>query len=118
MWLASAQAPGAEMLTAALEDIPAVRVAIGSADSGMTEFRRSYSDALATQRLMLRSREDVRFARYDDLHAVILASADENGAREFTTRAIGELALADEAGRTVEVGLALARWLGTTRPTS
>jgi DNA-binding PucR family transcriptional regulator len=99
MWLASAQAPGVEVLTAALDDTPAVRVAIGSADSGMTGFRRSHSDALATQRLMLGSREDVRFARYDDLRAVILASADEDGAREFTARAIGELALADEALR-------------------
>src|ERR1700733_2700707 len=100
MWLAAAQVPDTEVLAAALDDIPAVRVAIGSADSGMTGFRRSHSDALATQRLMHRSREDVvGFARYDDLRAVILASANEDSAREFTARVIGELALADEALR-------------------
>jgi DNA-binding PucR family transcriptional regulator len=56
-------------------------------------------DALATQRLMHRSRTEVRVARHDELRAVILASADEDSAREFTARALGELAGADEALR-------------------
>lgn len=99
MWFASAVTPTAEALAAALEAIPPVRVAIGSADIGIAGFRRSHTDALAAQRLMHRSREDVRFARYDDLRAVILASTDEDSAREFTARTLGELAQADEALR-------------------
>ncbi len=98
-WFAAAEAPDAEALAAALEDIPAVRVAIGSASAGVAGFRRTHMDALATQRLMHRSRADVRLARYDELRAVILASADEDSAREFIARLIGELALADDALR-------------------
>lgn len=99
MWFAAEQAPSAEMLAMALEDAPSVRVAIGSAGSDVAGFRRSHLDALAAQRLMHRSRDDVSFARYDDVRAVILASADEDGAREFAARAIGDLALADDALR-------------------
>jgi DNA-binding PucR family transcriptional regulator len=98
-WFAAAEAPNAEMLAAVLGDIPAVHVAIGSAGFGVAGFRRSHMDALATQRLMHRSREDVRFARHDELRAVILASADEDSAREFTARVIGELAIAEDALR-------------------
>ncbi len=98
-WFASAEAPDAKALNAVLGEAPAVRVAIGSAGFGVDGFRRSHMDALATQRLMHRSRTEVRVARHDELRAVILASADEDSAREFTARALGELAGADEALR-------------------
>ncbi len=99
MWFAAAEAPDSETLTAALEGIPAVRVAIGSAGFDVAGFRHSHMDALATQRLMHRSRQDVRFARHDELRAVILASAEEDSTREFTARVLGDLALADDSLR-------------------
>ncbi len=80
-WFAAEQTPSAESLATALQDAPAVRVAIGSASSDVAGFRRSHLDALAAQRLMHRSRDDVSFARYDDVRAAILASADEDSAR-------------------------------------
>jgi DNA-binding PucR family transcriptional regulator len=98
-WFAAAEGPDVETLAAALADTPEVHVAIGSGGFGVDGFRRAHMDALATQRLMHRSRADVRLARHSDLRAVILASADEDTAREFTARALGELAGAQEALR-------------------
>ena len=93
-WLAAAADTGAGALTAATAAHPAVRVAVGPAGTGMDGFRRSHFDAVATQRLMSR-RPDLRVARFADVQLVALAIQDEQRAREFVARTLGELADAE-----------------------
>lgn len=100
IWCAVSADPEPAALEAALADAhPGVRLAVGSAGDGIDGFRRGHLDALATQRLMHRARGDVRLARYEDVRAVVLASADEERALEFVARTLGELAEADEVLR-------------------
>jgi len=93
-WLAAAADTGAAAITAATAAHPGVRVAVGPAGVGADGFRRSHFDAVATQRLMSR-RPDLRVARFADVQLVALALADEQRAREFVARTLGELADAD-----------------------
>jgi DNA-binding PucR family transcriptional regulator len=93
-WLAAAADTGAAALTEATAAHPAVRVAVGPAGAGVDGFRRSHFDAVATQRLMSR-RPDLRVARFADVQLVTLAIADEQRAREFVARTLGQLADAD-----------------------
>jgi DNA-binding PucR family transcriptional regulator len=93
-WLAAAAETGAGTITAATAAHPAVRVAVGPAGAGADGFRRSHFDAVATQRLMSR-RPDLRVARFADVQLVALALADEQRAREFVARTLGQLAGAD-----------------------
>ena len=74
---------------------PGVRLAIGSYSDGVAGFRRGHFDALATQRLMLRARQEARVAAYADVELVALAAADEPLATSFALRRLGRLAAAD-----------------------
>ena len=93
-WLAAAADTDAGALAAATAAHPAVRVAVGPAGAGIDGFRRSHFDAVATQRLMSR-RPDLRVARFADVQLVTLALQDEQRAREFVARTLGQLADAD-----------------------
>ncbi len=79
-------------LRAELAATPGVRVAIGSSASGIEGFRRAHLDALATQRLMNRTSATLELAAYADVQLVALLAHDEQGAAEFVTRTLGELA--------------------------
>jgi DNA-binding PucR family transcriptional regulator len=96
-WLAAAADTGAAAITAATAAHPGVRVAVGPGGAGADGFRRSHFDAVATQRLMAR-RPDLRVARFADVQLVALALADEQRAREFVARTLGQLADADADG--------------------
>ena len=99
-WLStSGDEPDPAALERAATASRGVRVAIGSTAPGMDGFRRSHLDALATQRLMHRRPDDIAVARHADVRAVVLASADEEQAREFAARTLGDLAGADETLR-------------------
>ena len=93
-WLAAAAETDTDALTAATAAHPAVRVAVGPIGAGIDGFRRSHFDAVATQRLMSR-RPDLRVARFTDVQLVTLAIQDEQRAREFVARTLGQLADAD-----------------------
>jgi len=93
-WLAAAADTDAAALAAATAAWPAVRVAAGPAGHGVDGFRRSHFDAVTTQRLMSR-RPDLRVARFADVQLVTLTIADEQRAREFVARTLGNLADAD-----------------------
>ena len=94
-WLAAADTDtDTGALAAATAAHPAVRVAVGPAGAGIDGFRRSHFDAVATQRLMSR-RPDLRVARFADVQLVTLAIQDEQRAREFVVRTLGQLADAD-----------------------
>jgi len=93
-WLAAAADTDTRALTTVTEQHPAVRVAVGPAGTGVDGFRRSHFDAVVTQRLMSR-RPDLRVARFADVQLVTLALQDEQRAREFVARTLGQLANAD-----------------------
>jgi DNA-binding PucR family transcriptional regulator len=93
-WLAAAADTAADAITAATAAYPAVRIAVGPAGAGIDGFRRSHSDAVATQRLMAR-RPGLPVARFADVQLVALAIQDEQRAREFVARTLGTLADAD-----------------------
>jgi DNA-binding PucR family transcriptional regulator len=78
-----------------LLDRPGVRIALGSSAEGIEGFRRAHLDALATQRLMHRMTHKLQIASHEDLQLLIITAQDEEGAREFVSRTLGELAIAD-----------------------
>jgi DNA-binding PucR family transcriptional regulator len=94
VWVAGAEGPDASALRSALEQLPAVRVALGPTVRGINGFRRSHLDALATQRLMHRASSPPPLASYDDVQVVALATSDEERADEFIARTLGEFATA------------------------
>lgn len=92
VWLA---APDVESgLASTLAGFPEVRLALGSAGAGSEGFRRSHLEAVETQRLMMR-RGDVQCASFDEVALAALASRDEQAAREFVARILGDLAGGD-----------------------
>ena len=78
-------------LRAALDRLPAVRVALGSPASGVDGFRRSHHDALTTQRLLARLTSAHRLAAFDEVEVVALLTQDPEGADRFVTRTLGAL---------------------------
>lgn len=95
MWLwAAVRAEGEQDLTgldALLEELPDLRVAIGSEASGVEGFRRSHADAFAAQRLIARLGSRARVARFEQLRVVAAVTGDEERARELVADALGEL---------------------------
>jgi DNA-binding PucR family transcriptional regulator len=92
VWVPGADGPDPEVVRRGLEELPDTRIAIGGTDVGMAGFRRSHLDALTTQRLLHRTPDRVRSATYDEVQVVALATQDEEGAREFAERTLGDLA--------------------------
>ena len=107
VWAWLAADTDASAITTATAAHPAVRVAVGPIGAGIDGFRRSHFDAVATQRLMSRL-PDLRVARFADVQLVMLAIQDEQRAREFVARTLGQLADADRELRdtlTVYIGV-------------
>ncbi|HEX3520072.1 MAG TPA: helix-turn-helix domain-containing protein [Solirubrobacteraceae bacterium] len=95
VWLANAGGADLDALGVQLATTPSVRIALGSSASGMEGFRRAHLDALATQRLMHRMPGELQLASYEEVQLVALSAQDEEGAWDFVTRTLGELASAD-----------------------
>lgn len=93
-WIPAETGPTQDDVAAALQAFPDVRVALGPTERGLAGFRRSHLDALATQRLLHRTPDAVRFATYDDVQVVALVTQDEDRARELVERTLGPLAAA------------------------
>ncbi|WP_370695412.1 PucR family transcriptional regulator [Patulibacter sp.] len=92
VWIPGAAGPDLERVRAAMEDLPGTRIALGTTDHGLAGFRRSHLDALTTQRLLHRTPDHVRLASYAEVQVVALATQDEERAREFAERTLGDLA--------------------------
>ncbi|MFI6096424.1 PucR family transcriptional regulator [Lentzea sp. NPDC051213] len=93
VWLPVADVP--HQLEAALHAHPGVRVAVGRAGRDLAGFRRSHLDAVATQRMLTRLTSPRQIARYQDVHLVVLLSADPAQADEFVADTLGDLRSAD-----------------------
>jgi DNA-binding PucR family transcriptional regulator len=105
-WVPGEDGPSLDALRDALTGLPDVRLALGTTAFGLEGFRRSHLDALATQRLLLRSRLDVQLATFDEVEVVALATQDEERAQELVDRTLGPLATApDELRETLRVYL-------------
>ncbi len=98
-WLANAGSIDIAAIAAATAQIDGVRIAIGPEDTGVEGFRRSHLDAIETQRLAQRL-PDLQVARFADIQLVALATQDDAKAREFVSRTLGPLAMADPELRT------------------
>ena len=95
VWFAAPAGGDPDATLTALDEIPRVRAALGSAAGGMDGFRRSHLDALATQRLMHNVPAGPRVTRFADVELVALAAQDVERAAEFAARTLGDLATAD-----------------------
>ncbi len=105
VWLPTDEITDIAAVQTVLDENEDVYVAIGSAAGGLEGFRRSHLEALAAQRLLIRSR-GVRLACWEAVELVALASHDEARARAFVTRTLGALSDADgELQKTVRVYL-------------
>ena len=95
VWVAPNRPPDTRALDSALEQCPDIRVALGPVASGIEGFRRSHLDALAAQRLLMRSSRHVQLANWESIQLTALITHDEPGAREFVQRTLGDLGHAE-----------------------
>ncbi|CAL9337259.1 PucR family transcriptional regulator [Streptomyces sp. enrichment culture] len=86
--------PDADHLQAALDRLPAVRIALGLTGPGIDGFRRSHLDALTTQQMLARLSSAQRLASYDDVELVALVTQDPEHADRFVLRTLGDLVTA------------------------
>jgi DNA-binding PucR family transcriptional regulator len=92
-WAPGPQRVEPESLQAVVGDLPpTVRVAVGRAAERIAGFRRSHLEALATQRLAMRSPRPQRLTSYDEVELVALAGGDEEAVEAFIATTLGNLA--------------------------
>ena len=94
LWVNNPDVDARERLGPIVAGFPQVRLALGSVDSGVDGFRRSHYEAVETQRLITRV-GSVQMASFDDVSLAALGSHNEQAAREFVARVLGELGTAD-----------------------
>ncbi|HEY3712648.1 MAG TPA: PucR family transcriptional regulator [Amycolatopsis sp.] len=83
--------PDAGEVRAALEQLPAVRIALGPAAPGVDGFRRSHLDALTTQQMLARLTSVQRLASHDEVELVALLTSAPDRADRFVKRTLGGL---------------------------
>lgn len=102
VWLPGAPGPDLAGLTAAVQQWPGVRIAVGPTAAGIEGFRTSHLDAITTQRMMARLGSTQRVASFADVELVALITADPGRANRFIKHVLGGFASADpELQRTV-----------------
>lgn len=98
--------PGPEIqarLSQIISGLPHVWLALGATGAGVEGFRRSHYEAVETQRLMVRVGH-VQTASFDDVSLAALGAHNEQAAREFVARVLGDLGTAPaELRETVRV---------------
>lgn len=92
-WLGSDSEPDVSRLRAAASTFGGtVHAVIGATRRGVTGFRQSHDDAIATQRLLSHGPLDERFAAYRDVEAITLLTDDEQRLQQFIAETLGPLA--------------------------
>ncbi|HJR90430.1 MAG TPA: helix-turn-helix domain-containing protein [Aeromicrobium sp.] len=94
VWVNNPNGDAKERLVPVLAGSPQVRLALGSTTSGIDGFRRSHYEAVETQRLMVRV-GNVQMASFEDVSLAALGAHNEQAAREFVARVLGDLGTAD-----------------------
>ncbi|GAB18659.1 putative CdaR family transcriptional regulator [Gordonia effusa NBRC 100432] len=82
-------------MTAVLDDVDGVRIAIGRPGVGREGFRRSHFQALSADQTLTRLGSTRTVVRYDDLALIGVTSDDRAVVDGFISETLGELATAD-----------------------
>jgi DNA-binding PucR family transcriptional regulator len=102
LWLGGPDNPDLTCVSAALDRLPGIRIAVGPTSAGIEGFRRSHLDALSAQRMSAQTENPCRIVRFSDIELVALLVSDPEHADRFIARTLGSLASADaELRRTV-----------------
>ncbi|WP_158018945.1 PucR family transcriptional regulator [Mycobacterium basiliense] len=101
VWVADA-AVDVEQVHRAVQDIPGVRIAIGTAGKGIEGFRRSHLEALTTQRMVAGLHSRQRVALFADVQLITLIAQNPEAVDDFITNTLGDFESASpELQRTV-----------------
>lgn len=111
-WGARTSSPP-EAVVAATPPPSGVRIAIGTAGSGLEGFRRSHQQAAEAARVGAMTTREASSFRYQDLDIVAMLSIDLPAAREFVARELGRLV--DCTGSVTTVRHTLKRYLDRDR---
>lgn len=96
VWLAGEGLPDPVELSTELRVAPEIRLAMGAVGFGLAGFSRSHFEAVETQRVMMRTNAG-QIATFDEVALVALVTRDEQAAREFVSRTLGEFGTASPA---------------------
>ncbi|WP_431958028.1 PucR family transcriptional regulator [Nocardia lijiangensis] len=95
VWIPGPRSPDSTQVQSAMDNIPAVRIAIGPTAQGLDGFRRSHLDALTTQRVVARLHSTQRVASFEAVQMISLLTQDADHADQFIRNTLGNLASAD-----------------------
>jgi len=95
VWLPGVGSLDVPRISAAIGELPGVRIALGIPASGVAGFRRSHLDAVATQRMMMKRRSSMQVANFADVELVALVTADAAQADRFIKHTLGDFASVD-----------------------
>lgn len=96
LWVPGESGVDPTALGRAIDDIPAVRIAVGPTAAGIEGFRRSHLDAITTQRMLARLESRQRVAFFSDVHLVAVLTQDPERADGFISRVLGDFEHADD----------------------
>ncbi len=91
VWIPGNAAPDLRRLEEATDQMPGVRIAVGSTARGIEGFRRSHLDAITTQRLLARLNSTQRVASFETVQLVSLVTQDPDRADQFIKQTLGKL---------------------------
>ena len=92
VWIPGNVAPDLRRLEEAMNEMPGVRIAVGSTARGIEGFRRSHLDAITTQRMLARLNSTQRVAGFEAVELVSLVTQDPDRADQFVKQTLGEFA--------------------------
>lgn len=95
LWLPGADGPDLGGVTAAVRQLPGVRVAVGPTAAGVEGFRRSHFDAITAQRMVVRLGSAQRVVSFTDIELIALITADPERADRFIKHTLGDFEAAD-----------------------
>ena len=91
VWIPGNAAPDLRRLEEVTDQMPGVRIAVGSTARGIEGFRRSHLDAITTQRLLARLNSTQRVASFETVQLVSLVTQDPDRADQFIKQTLGKL---------------------------
>jgi DNA-binding PucR family transcriptional regulator len=91
VWIPGKVAPDDRRLLQSLDQMPGVRIAVGSTARGIEGFRRSHLDAITTQRMLARLNSTQRIAGFEAVQLVALVTEDPDRADQFIKQTLGDL---------------------------
>lgn len=91
LWAPGPSVPDPAILSAALDQLPGVRIAVGSRAFGLDGFRRGHRDALTTQRVLARL-PDRRLADFAAVQLTALLAENTEQAARFVQQTLGGFA--------------------------